>query len=171
MIEVNLIYALCEQVKNALKDLRLEKPERVEIRKPGSLFLESQKAEIKEKNYIQIKVFNGWLPNKEATVDDFPFVTVRPVAGQISSGLTNLDVELVVGSFSRDELAYNDVMNVMHRVITSLITLNDNVLNHKYERTGDVLWSLPFDQTEPFFQCVITTHWIIYSSEFFKTLE
>ncbi|MGN0902875.1 MAG: hypothetical protein ACI4M9_06290 [Succinivibrio sp.] len=169
MIALHCNQALIEFVKEAVADFRLSSPPRQTERRPGSLFEDNYTPEFKEepKNLTEIAVHDGWLPNKDAaTPDDYPFVTVRPSEATVTNGITQLTIEIVVGTFSRDENAYHDTSNVAQRILMRLAQLKDNLLAHKYERVGSMKWSMPFEQEQPFFMIVLTTNWHIYSSQF-----
>lgn len=166
MIEVFLNEAVCDFVKEIVKNFRLEKPPRVLERKPGSLYDESDPNTHSDPDGVTpITVYNGWLPLKESDVDSFPFVTVRAVSGSVVSGRSDTVVEIMVGTFSRDAQAYRDCVNVMHRIMEQLTLLKNNILQKKYIRQDEMTWEMPFDQKEPYFAGVITTHWQMYSTE------
>ena len=146
MIALNCNKALIELVKEAVEDFRLSAPPRQTERIPGSLFEENTPEFAEDPEALhEIAVHDGWLPNKDAaTPADYPFVTVRPSEATVDNGITQLTIEIVVGTFSR----------------------KDNLLDHKYERVGSMKWSMPFEQEQPFFMIVLTTNWHIYSSQF-----
>lgn len=168
MIALNCNKALIEFVKKAVEDFRLSAPPRQTERIPGSLFEENTPEFAEDPEALhEIAVHDGWLPNKDAaTPADYPFVTIRPSEATVDNGITQLIIEIVVGTFSRDEDAYHDTSNVAQRILMRLAQLKDNLLDHKYERVGSMKWSMPFEQEQPFFMIVLTTNWHIYSSQF-----
>lgn len=169
MIEVNLTKALCAFIEQAVKDFRLERAPRIEERTPGSLFEDPPVMPEPQKNgVIPIKVYNGWLPDKEQShPNDFPFITVRPTGGVVKPGCSSCSIDIVIGTYSADSQGYLDVMNVLQRVLMNLSILQNNTLDDKYERVNDMTWQLPFDQPEPFYQAVISTEWNIYKNDFY----
>ncbi len=172
MIELLLNQALTELVKTAVKDFSLEKsPRKVESkddRRPGGLFVDGQsKITTETKERIGVTVYDGWLPSKDVSrPSDFPFVTVRPTSGVVENGCTTVTEEIVIGTFSRDEDAYHDTMNVAQRIATAISNLKFNVLAGKYEKGSEMSWSMPFEQEKPFYMLVITTTWRVYTTQF-----
>lgn len=168
MVELYCVDALCEFVEEALGDFRLPKPPRQTEARPGSLYEEeTPEYEDDPSDEIAIKVYNGWIPSKSFDNDaDYPFVTVRPSEGTVRNGATDLNIDIIVGTFAHDDVAYKDTMNVTHRLLMRLAQLEDNILDHKYERVGEMKWNLPFDQKEPYYMVVISTSWRIYTSQF-----
>ncbi len=168
MIALNCNKAVLDFVQEVVEDFRLPKPPRQTERAPGSLYQTDTPTYSEDPADLKaISVHDGWLPNKDsATVADYPFVTVRPSEANIDNGITDLTIEIVVGTFSRDEDAYHDTSNIAERILMRLTQLKDNVLNGKYERVGSMKWSMPFEQEQPFFMIVLTTSWHIYSSQF-----
>lgn len=172
MIELFLNQALVELVKTSVKDFVLtgveRKVESLKGRRAGALFVDKAPEIVDEVvKEMGITVYNGYLPDKTpAHPADFPFVTVRPTSGTVMNGRTQVTEEIIVGSFSRDEDGYQDVLNITHRIMMHLAELQNNILADKYERTGEMQWSMPFEQEKPFFMAMITTNWNIYSTEF-----
>ena len=168
MVELYCVDALCSFVEKSLEDFRLKKPPRQTEERPGSLYEEeTPEYEDDPAEEIAIRVFNGWLPSKSFDNEaDYPFVTVRPSEATVHNGATDLSIEIIVGTFVRDDLAYKDTMNVVHRLLMRLAQLKDNILDNKYERIGEMKWNLPFDQKEPYYMAVISTSWRIYTSQF-----
>ncbi len=168
MIALNCNSAVVEFVREAVTDFRLQRAPRQTKRVPGSLYQTTTPSYDEDPTDLkEIEVYDGWLPNKDAaTVDDYPFVTVRPSAATVNNGCTELTIEIVVGTFSRDEDAYHDTSNVAQRILMRLAQLKDNVLADKYERVDSMKWSMPYEQEQPFFMIVLTTEWRIYTSQF-----
>lgn len=172
MIELFLNQALVDLVRTSVKDFVLSgvkrKTETSQGRRAGALFVDKS-PEITPEIVTDsgITVYNGWLPEKSAAnPSDYPFVTVRPTAATVLNGGTQVTEEILVGTFSRDNLGYQDVLNVTHRIMMQIAELQNNVLANKYERMGAMQWSMPFEQEKPFFMAVITTTWNIYTTEF-----
>ncbi len=168
MVELYCVDALCKLIKEALEDIRLHKPPRQTEERPGSLYEEeTPEYEDDPEDEIEIKVFNGWLPSKNFDNDaDYPFVTVRPSNATVHNGATDLTIEIIVGTFARDDLAYQDTMNVVHRLMMRIAQLENGILDRKYERMGDMKWELPFEQKEPYYMAIISTSWRIYTSQY-----
>ena len=160
MVELYCVDALCKLIKEALEDIRLHKPPRQTEERPGSLYEEeTPEYEGKPKEF----------PSKSKNFDndaDYPFVTVRPSNATVHNGATDLTIEIIVGTFARDDLAYQDTMNVVHRLMMRIAQLENGILDRKYERMGDMKWELPFEQKEPYYMAIISTSWRIYTSQY-----
>jgi len=146
MIENNLIKALREFIKEAVKDFRLpvENPEPIEdgdIRAP--------------------QIINGYLPPKRSEAkDDFPFVMVRPEKGSIGE-VRKMTISIVVGCYTEEYDGYELCLSVMTRIANALNTMPNNILASKYvlSSDSDIDWELPDNQPYPQWELYMTTHW------------
>lgn len=112
-------------------------------------------------------VVNGYLPPKrKGPDDDFPFVLVRPISGQIDAGETTTSVAIVIGCYSEEFDGHEHCLNVMSRIRNALCALPGSVLAKKYVLTRPVEWSLSEDQPYPLWQIDMTTTWQYRAPEY-----
>ena len=151
MVENELMRAIRELVAEAVKNFALPtKPERGaaegELRAP--------------------QVINGYLPPKRSgSKDDFPFVLVRADEGVTDAECTEVQVSIIVGTYSEDYDGHEYCLNIMSRIREALCTLPDSTLANRYILQLPVKWSGYAEQPYPYWQIDMQTSWLILTPQ------
>lgn len=147
MVENELTRAIRELVAEAVKNFALPtKPERGadegELRAP--------------------QIVNGYLPPKRSGAkDDFPFVIVRAEEGASDAESTEVQVSIIIGTYSEEYDGHEYCMNVMSRIRTALCSLPGMVLEHRYALKHPIKWTTYAEQPYPYWQLDMQTTWDI----------
>lgn len=112
------------------------------------LLLPVQKGEVRPP-----KVIEGYLPPKRSGVDDdFPCVIIRPEKGEVEENAANISAVLIVGCWSEEFDGYKHCVNVMERIKSALVTMENGTLADKYILQYPIKWELAPEQPYPFWQ-------------------
>lgn len=151
MVENELCRAIRELVADAVKDFALPtKPEARDVE--GELRAPT--------------VINGYLPPKRSGVpDDFPFVVVRADEGTTDNEGTEVQVSIIVGSYTQEYDGHEYCLNVMTRIRTALCSLPLGTLKNRYVLQLPVKWSGYAEQPWPYWQIDMTTTWLIHAPQ------
>ena len=140
MIENLLTEALCKKIEEAVKEFRLP-VQNGEMRAP--------------------KIINGYLPPKRSRVDDdFPYVVVRAESGVCDRGESSVTVALLIGCYSKDDDGHEYCLNVMSRIRTALMSLENETLDKKYILQLPIKWDLAPVQPVDQWQLDMVTTWV-----------
>lgn len=151
MIEQELVRALQEKLRVALKDFGLET-------KTGTL--------------RPPKIVDGYLPPKRSGADDdFPFVLVRPDSGTANQDSVSVEVTIIVGCYTEETIGYLYCLNVMSRIRNALLSLEGGCLNNRYNLTGEFTWKNLDEQPWPQWNLYLTTNWVTRAPQFLNPLS
>lgn len=141
MVETHLTDTLCEFVKDCLKNKQFETQSGI---------------------YRPPEVVPGYLPPKRSREqEDFPFVIVRAESGTTTFGQTEASVVFIIGCYSEEIDGYAYCLQVMEHLRFSLATIEDRILDRRYELQFPIVWSNVQEQPYPFWQIQMTTHWVL----------
>lgn len=167
MIEQFLIHDLADYLRKVLAEERLETPVDAtpDAAPAGSLFkVEHDQKEITSQ-LVPIVVYEGFIPPKTTLEPDHPFVCVSPTAGTVDNGRTELQVTITVGVYAEDMKGYQDALHIYRALTTALVSLKNNRLGDKYERSTQMSWQWAQDRDDPYWSVNIDTTWWIYTNE------
>lgn len=151
MVENELCRAIRELVTDAVKDFAL--PTKPEAR--------DAEGELRAPTVI-----NGYLPPKRSGApDDFPFVVVRADEGTTDNEGTEVQVSIIVGSYTQEYDGHEYCLNVMNRIRTALCSLPFGTLKGRYVLQLPVKWSGYAEQPWPYWQIDMTTTWLIHAPQ------
>lgn len=145
MTENGLIKALREYLEQAVADFRLP---------------------VKNGEPRAPRIYNGYLPPKRSGQgDDFPFVLVRPDAGETDGEETEVTISIVVGCYTEEFDGHEICLNIMQRIRHALFTLENGILANKYVLHTPFKWRNYEDQPYPLWQLDIETKWVFNSPQ------
>ncbi len=108
------------------------------------------------------QIINGYLPPKRSgQKDDFPFVLVRADEGTTDQDSTEVQVSIIVGTYSEEYDGHEYCLNVMSRIRTALCSLPGMVLADRYRLKHPIKWSTYAEQPYPYWQLDMQTTWDI----------
>ncbi|MCM3141305.1 hypothetical protein [Brevibacillus sp. MER 51] len=109
----------------------------------------------------QPKVFLEALPQKAASSqeEDFPFVIIRAMGGEDQDGKASVSINLLVGTHSKDDDGFIDVLNIIEDVRQSL--LKNRVVGGSFRLDLPLKWKLFDEQPYPGWIGEINTLWEI----------
>lgn len=108
------------------------------------------------------QIVNGYLPPKRTgQKDDFPFVLVRADEGATNQDSTEVQVSIIVGTYSEEYDGHEYCLNVMSRIRTALCSLPGMVLANRYRLKHPIKWSTYAEQPYPYWQLDMQTMWDI----------
>lgn len=106
------------------------------------------------------QVVEGWLPPKETTdVPDVPYVIVRLTDGEDNADNAQVNVRILVGTYSEDIAGWKDAANVMLRIRERLLTTR--TLAKKYRMELPLKWKLFEEPPYPVWIGEIVTVWTV----------
>ncbi|HQA07578.1 MAG TPA: hypothetical protein PLM20_07575 [Syntrophomonadaceae bacterium] len=128
------------------------------------LFLECVVADYKlETNRGQAKapqVVEGWLPPKESTdVPDVPYVMPRLIEGEDNADESQVNIKILVGTYSEDIDGWKDAVNVILRIRQCLLI--NRTLGKKFRMELPLKWKLFEEQPYPIWIGEIITIWTV----------
>lgn len=145
MVENHLVEALRAYLAKALEDFRLP---------------------AKSGEHRPPQIVEGFLPPKRSsTIDDFPFVIVRPKNGIIQAGETEISVSLIVGCYTEEMDGYRHCMNVASRIRNALTMLPNQTLDRRFQLAFPLRWTCHDDQPFPQWQIDMETQWVTRTPE------
>lgn len=151
MVENELCRAIRDLVADAVKDFAL----------PVKAVGQNAEGELRAPTVI-----NGYLPPKRAKApDDFPFVVVRADEGTTDNEGTEVQVSIIVGSYTQEYDGHEYCLNVMTRIRTALCSLPSMTLKKRYVLQLPVKWSGYAEQPWPYWQIDMTTTWLIHAPQ------
>ena len=115
------------------------------------------------------QVLEGWLDfkNSEKEQEDFPFILVRPLKGEIvnkdsghkylrvNQDTNRIDAELLIGVFAQDMAGYGDLMNIIERLLIAFYALPGHILAERFMLL-ESSWDMQDTQTWPYWFATIT---------------
>ncbi len=106
------------------------------------------------------QVVEGWLPPKESTeVPDVPYVILRLLEGEDSAESAQVNIKILVGSYSEDTDGWKDAVNVILRIRERLLI--NRTLGKKFRLKQPLKWKLFEEQPYPIWIGEITTIWTV----------
>lgn len=124
------------------------------------------------KEYIEVLVSDnaqtkpaihiGFLPhrNKDNSGEsEFPFVIVRPEAGNDQQDDSKVTVKLIFGVKAEDQQGFIDLFNLMEQVRIAL--LRQRIINRRYKMELPYKWEFFDEQPYPEWYGQATTIWIL----------
>lgn len=144
MTELLLSRAICELVRNAIKDLELPAPD-------GATAVP--------------EVFNGFLKFRQQDANGFPFVVVRPTVSTTDEESVSVEVVLSIGAYYelQDDGSsvdgYEESLNVASRIRQALFDLPNCCLDDQYILDLPIRIEVSEEQAHPYWQVDMTTKW------------
>ncbi len=144
MTEILLCRALCDLIREAIKDLALPCP-------GGDVAVP--------------EVFNGFLKFPQQEVEGFPFVVVRPMASTTDENSVSVEVAISIGAYYelQDDGScvdgYEESMNVCSRIRQALFDLPNCCLDGQYILDLPIRIEVSEEQAHPYWQVDMTTKW------------
>lgn len=144
MTEILLCKAICEMIREAIKDLVLPDP---------------------NGGFSTPAVFNGFLKFPQEQKEGFPFVVVKPTSSTTDDNSVSVSVAISVGAYydvdDEDGFidGYEEALNVVSRIRRALFDLPAGCLDGQYILDLPIQVSVSDDQAYPYWQVDMTTKW------------
>lgn len=144
MTEILLCQAICELIREAIKEMAVPDPDG-DVSTPA--------------------VYNGFVPFRKEGKDGFPFVVVRPNSSTTDENSVSVEVGISVGAFYelKDDGSavdgYEDSLNVVSRIRRALFDLPAGCLDGQYILDLPIRVQVSDDQAYPYWQVDMTTKW------------
>ncbi len=112
------------------------------------------------------KIVNGYLPYESDSEQDFPFVIVRADSASTDGDMTDVDVDIIIGTYVPDDthpVGHDVCLEIMARIRTALVGLPEQLLEKRYQLQMPISWDMPAEQPYPYWQLNMSTKWSIHN--------
>lgn len=107
-------------------------------------------------------VIGGWLPPKPLEGEQFPFLIVRPRAGedteQGADENASASFDIIIGTYSDTDDGWFDVLLLVDAIRDDLLA-QPTIEGTAYEHFGPLRWEIPEQQPRPQWFGTVTTNW------------
>jgi hypothetical protein len=108
------------------------------------------------------RLADGWLPPKDAAVEDFPFLALRPLSGadteQGGDENATAVIQILIGTYSDTDDGWLDVALIIDAIRADL-GAGPTIEGTAFEHIGPLTWELPEGQERPQWFGIVKTIW------------